>query len=128
MLKVYSICICCIEHFQLVTANVQQDACIYNKNRERVTGKHGVGDLTNNGERVIGLCEENNHIIGGALFTHRNIRKLSWTSLDGRSQRQMDYIIISCKWRGSLQDVRVMRNADAGSDHNMVVAKMTMKL
>ena len=28
------------------------------KNRD--IGKHGVGDLTNNGERVINLCEENN--------------------------------------------------------------------
>ena len=27
----------------------------YNKNRERVIGKHGVGDLTSNGERVINL-------------------------------------------------------------------------
>ena len=44
-----------------------------NKNRDMV--KHGVGDLINNGERVINLCEDNNIIIGGTLFTHRNINK-----------------------------------------------------
>ena len=47
------------------------------KNRERVMGKHGVGDLTNNGERVTNLCEENNLIIGGTIFSHRNIHKLT---------------------------------------------------
>ena len=38
-----------------------------NKNRERDMGKHGVVGLTNNGERVINHCEDNN------LFTHMNI-------------------------------------------------------
>ena len=61
---------------------------------ERVMGKHGVGDLTNNGERVIDLCEEINLIIGGMLFTQRKIHRLTWTSPDGRTQSQIDHIII----------------------------------
>ena len=54
-----------------------------NENREGVMGKNGVGELTNNGERVINLCEENNHIIGSTLFTHGNIHKLTLTLPDG---------------------------------------------
>ena len=91
-------------------------------------GKNGVGDLTKNGERVNNLCEENNLIFGSTLFTHRNIHNLTWTSPDGRNQSKIDLIIINTKWRGSLQDVRVMRNSDVGSDHNLLVAKMTLKL
>ena len=91
-------------------------------------GRHGVGDLTSNGERVINLCDENNLIIGCILFTHRNTHKLSWTSTDGRSQSKIDHIIINGKLRGSLQDVQVMRNVDIVSDHNLLVAKMTLKL
>ena len=34
---------------------------------------------------------------------------------------------INRKWRGFLQDVRVMRNADVGSDHNLHVAMLTLK-
>ena len=90
--------------------------------------KHGVGDLTSNRKRVINLCEENNLIIGGTLFTHKNIHKLTWTSLDGRTQSQIDHIIINGKWRGSLLDVRVMRNAVVGCDHNLLVARITLKL
>ena len=59
---------------------------------------------------------------------HRNIHKLTRTSSDGRTQSQVDHIIINSKWRGSLQDVRAMRNANVGSDHNLLVAKMTLKL
>ena len=94
-----------------------------NKNRE----SRGVGDLTNNRERVINLCEENNLIIGGTLFTHRNIHKLTWTSPDGRNQGLIDHIIMNSKWKGSLRDVRVMRNAHVGSDHNLLVARMTLR-
>ena len=98
-----------------------------NKNRERVMGKHGVGDLTNNEERVINHCEESNLIIC-STFTHKNIHKLTWTSPDGRTKSQTDHNIINSKWRGSLQDVQVMRNADVGSHHNLLMAKMTLKL
>ena len=52
----------------------------------------------------------------------------SINSPDGRTQSQIDHIIINGKWRGSLQDVQVMRNADVGSDHNVLVAMMTLKL
>ena len=37
-----------------------------NKTRERVVGKHGVSDLTSNGEGVINLCEQHDLIIGGS--------------------------------------------------------------
>ena len=80
-----------------------------------------------NGERVINLCEENNLIIGGTLIMLWNIHKLTWTSLDGRTQSQIDHIIINSKWKSSLQDMRVMRNADVGSDHYLLLAIMTLK-
>ena len=99
-----------------------------NTDRERVMGKHGVGECTDNGERLIDLCEENNLVIGGTLFQHKTIHKLTWTSPDRRTQSQIDHVIINGKWRHSLQDVRVMRHADVGSDHNLIVAKLTLKL
>ncbi|KAK3515143.1 hypothetical protein QTP70_007459 [Hemibagrus guttatus] len=99
-----------------------------NLDRERIMGRHGEGKCTENGERLIDLCEENNLVIGGTLFQHKTIHKLTWTSPDGKTRSQIDHIIINGKWRRSLQDVRVMRHADAGSDHNLVVAKLTLKL
>ena len=99
-----------------------------NKDRERVMGHHGEGDITDNGERLVGFCEENKLLIGGTLFAHKSIHKLTWTSPDGKTQSQIDHIIINSKWRHSLQDTRVMRGADIGSDHNLLVGKLTLKL
>ncbi|KAL3877467.1 hypothetical protein ACJMK2_035168 [Sinanodonta woodiana] len=84
--------------------------------------------MTDNGERLIKFCQENDFVIGGTLFEHKDIHKLTWTSPDGRTQSQIDHSIINGRWKHSLQDVRVMRNADIGSDHFLLVAKVILKL
>lgn len=47
-----------------------------NKNRERFMVQHRTGEPNDNGERFIGLCEEND-LIGGTLFAHKTIYKLN---------------------------------------------------
>ena len=39
-----------------------------------------------------------------------------WHSPDGTTHNETDYICISSNWRSSIQDVRVFRGADCGSD------------
>ena len=36
-----------------------------NTGRDRVMGKHGIGIINNNGERLCHFCDENNKVIGG---------------------------------------------------------------
>jgi len=67
-------------------------------------------------------------VIGRTLFPHKTIHKLTWTSPDENNRSQIDHIMINGKWRHSLQDVQAMRHADVGSDHNLVVAKVLLKL
>ncbi|KAI8514635.1 hypothetical protein Bbelb_072260 [Branchiostoma belcheri] len=99
-----------------------------NRKREKHMGKHGMGSMTDNGERLIDICEEYDLAIGGTLFEHKNIHKLTWTSPDGKTESQIDHIMVNNKWKRSLLDVRVMRSADIGSDHKLVVAKISIKL
>ena len=47
-----------------------------------IIGKDGLGDMTNNGERLTNICEENDLVIGGTVFAHNDIYKLTWTSPD----------------------------------------------
>ena len=86
-------------------------------------GRQSIGEMNNNGERFYELCSENNLIIGGTTFQHKDIHKYTWTSPDGKTRNQIDHIIINRRWRRSLQDVKAKRGADIGSDHNLVVAK-----
>ena len=99
-----------------------------NLNFERVMEREGCGVQNDNGERLVKWCAFNNTIIGGTLFPHRNIHKLTWTSPNGRDQNQIDHLMVNSMWRCSLLDVRVRRGADASSDHHLVTAKVRLKL
>ncbi|PVD21686.1 hypothetical protein C0Q70_17485 [Pomacea canaliculata] len=63
--------------------------------REHVMGKHGIGTINDNGERLADFCEENNLLIGGTLFQHKDIHKATWTSPDGITKNQIDHVIIN---------------------------------
>ena len=56
-----------------------------NTGRERAMGTEGFGCINNNGKRLSDLCVENNLVIGGTLFKHRNIHKTTWRSPDNNS-------------------------------------------
>ena len=88
-----------------------------NTSFQSVIGREGYGAQNDNGERLVEWCTFNNMIIGGTLFPHHNILKLTWTSQNGRDQNQIDHLMVNSMWRCSLLDVRVRRGADAGSDH-----------
>ena len=34
-------------------------------------GQHGVGDITNNGAKLVNMCEEMGFVIGDTLLAHR---------------------------------------------------------
>lgn len=99
-----------------------------NKGRANIMGKHGIGVMNDNGERLTSLCQENRKVIGGTIFHHKDIHKLTWTSPDGHTQNQIEHIMINNRWRGSLRDVKAKRGADVGSDHTLTIAKIKLKL
>ena len=99
-----------------------------NIGRDGVMGKHGIGTINDNGERLCHFCDENNMVIGGTLFQHRVIHKTTWTSPIGATKSQIDHILINGKWRSSLQDVRAHRGVDVDSDYNLLVAVVSLKL
>jgi len=61
------------------------------------------------------------------MFSYRNIRKFTWTSADGKTQNQIDHILID-RSRSSGLDVRSFRGADCDTDHCLVVAKVRERL
>ena len=95
---------------------------------ERIMGKEGFGDVNENGEELVGFCALNGLSIGETLFPHKRVHKATWVSPDGVTENQIDHILISQRWRTSLQDVRVKRGATIGSDHHLVVASLRIKL
>ncbi|XP_039403554.1 uncharacterized protein LOC120409474, partial [Mauremys reevesii] len=99
-----------------------------NDEYEACMGREGVGERNDNGQRFVDLCLENGLVIGGTIFQHKTIHKLTWISPDGKTRNQIDHIVINRKWRGSLLDTRVSRSADVGGDHHRVLSKLQIKL
>ena len=81
--------------------------------------------LTLGHTRLIDVCGTNNFVI---LFANKEIHKLTWISPNQRDKKQIDHLLISGKWRRSLQDVRFRRGVDVGSDHHLVVTHIKLKL
>ncbi|XP_073670704.1 uncharacterized protein [Paramisgurnus dabryanus] len=95
---------------------------------ERVMGRHGVGTMNHNGELFVDFCAMNDLVIGGTLFPHKESHKVTWRSPDGSVENQIDHIAISRRWRGTLQDCRIKRSADVGSDHHLLLATCRIRL
>ncbi|KAL9954105.1 hypothetical protein ACROYT_G041600 [Oculina patagonica] len=68
-----------------------------NTGKERVMGCHGLGCMSENGERFTDFCAFNDLVIGGSIFPHRAIHKATWISPDRRTANQIDHITIARK-------------------------------
>ena len=68
-----------------------------------VTGKFGLREQNEAGQRLIEFCQENALVIANTLFQQHKRRLYTWTSLDGQHRNQTDYILCSRRWRSSIQ-------------------------
>ena len=78
-----------------------------------VTGKFGLGIWNEVGQRLIEFCLENALVIANTLFQQHKRRFYTWTSPDGQQRNQ------SAKTRPRI---------DCGSDHELLIAKLRLKL
>ena len=92
------------------------------------TGKFGLGMRNEAGQRLIEVCQENALVIANNLFQQHKRRLYTWTSPDGQHQNQIDYILCSQRWRSSIQSAKTRLGADCGSDHELLIAKLRLKL
>ena len=97
---------------------------------ERTIGKYPLcgGIRNDNGERFVNFCAMNDLLIASTVFPHKDIHKYTWTSPNSKFKNQIDHITINNKFRRSMTDTRTYRGADIGSDHNLVLATIKLKL
>ena len=93
-----------------------------------ILGKHGLGEINDNGVRLIDFCATHELIVGATWFPHKQIHKYTWNSPDGVTRNEIDHILIERRRRRCLEDVRTFRGADCYSDHQLAVAKFKLKL
>jgi len=84
-------------------------------------------DSNDNGVGLVNFATSKN-MVKSTMFCHRNIHKYTWTSPDGKTHNQIDYVLIDRRWHSSVLDVRSFRGADCDTDHYLVIAKVRERL
>lgn len=93
-----------------------------------VIGRYGVPGTNESGEYLVGLCVEQELVIGNTWFKKKEINKYTWVRVsNGRmtDRAVMDYVLISRRVSGRLLDVHVLRGEAGGmSDHFLVEGRI----
>jgi hypothetical protein len=93
------------------------------------TGNESLHQVSNDdGVRIVNFATSINLVVDRTMFPHRNIRKYTWTSPDGKTHNQTDHTLIDRKWHSSILDVRSCMGDDSDTEHNQVVAKVRERL
>ncbi len=85
-----------------------------NKGWQRAMRRQGIGTKRENVERLAEFCALNDLVIGGTVFKHRDIYKLTWNPPNCRDRNQIDYIISGglCltpeRWDGRIPAVAII--------------------
>ena len=98
------------------------------KEHPGVTGKFDLGVQNKAGQRLIEFCQKNTLIIANTIFQQHKRRLYTWTSPDGQHWNLIDHILCSQRWRSSIQSVKTRLAADCGSDHELLIANVRLKL
>jgi hypothetical protein len=92
-------------------------------------GNENLHEICNyNGIRVVNFATFKNLADKSMMFTNCNIHKYTWTSPDGKSNNDIDHILIDRKRHSSVLDVRTFRTSDYDAEHYLVVAKVRGRL
>jgi len=91
-------------------------------------GLYGLGETNEAGEQLEDLCSEHQLALANATFKEHPKQQYTWTSHDGNTQNQIDYISIAQRWKTSLMNCRTYPGADCDTEHQLLVATLKVRL
>ena len=80
------------------------------------------------GDRFADFGASNDMVITNTTVKHHPRRLYTWISPGDRIRNQIDYSMVPKRWQSSIQNVKTRPGADCGSDHQMLVFKLKLKL
>ena len=98
-------------------------AKVGNQHEYSVTGGFGLGERNERGEKWVNFCFSFKFAIANTFFQQPKRSKYTWRSPGDIHRSQIDYILISQRFRHCVKQTKVYPSAGIGSDHNQVVMK-----
>lgn len=109
-----------------MNAKIGQGSC------DKWVGPYGLGRRNERGDRFLQFCQENSMVITNTFFKLPKRRLYTWKSPRDSEERivrnQIDYIIVNHRYRNAVKSAKTYPGADVGSDHNLLVAEIMVRL
>ena len=67
-------------------------------------------------------------MVTNTLFEQENRRRCTWKQPGDTNRYQLNYILVRQRYRNSVKQSSNYTGADVGSDHNLVMMKIKVKL
>ncbi len=91
-------------------------------------GKFGLGKRNARGQKLVDFCRRTKHIVTNTMFQQPQRRRYTWTDPKEDKRYQLDYILVSSRYRNSVKKSCSYPGADADTDHNPVIMKTRIQL
>jgi hypothetical protein len=85
-------------------------------------------NINDNDLRIVNFDILKNLALKSTMLPHRNIHKYGRTCLDGKTNEQINHILIDRRWHSVTFDVRSFIVADCDTDKYLVAAKHSERL
>lgn len=89
-------------------------------------GRHGVGKMNENGQRLLELCSFHKLAITNTFFENKVQHKVSWRHPRSKHWHQLDLILTRKQDLNSVRNTRSYHSAECDTDHALVRAKVNL--
>ena len=95
---------------------------------EKEVGGYGLGKRNDRGQMLVEFCRRRSMMVTNTWYEHNERRRYTWKKPGDSARYQLDYILVRQRYRNSVKDSRSYPGADIDSDHNLVMAKIAVRL
>ena len=93
-----------------------------------VVGRNGLDERNEAGEDLMQFCALNQLTVMNTWFQKKLVQYGTWTHPATKVSHMIDLVVMRAGQRMCCRDVQVMRGANCWTDHNLVRAKLRLKL
>ena len=104
------------------------NATVGKQNTAGVTGSFGLGIRNERGDTMVDFCSRNSLVVMNTMFKQHARRLYTWKSPDKITRNQIDYILCTGRWKSSIKRVTTISGADCGTDNNLLIDIVKIKL
>jgi exonuclease III len=93
-------------------------------------GRFGAGETNDRGLRLLEFASSHRLTLANTLHPHKLSRTTTWHAPNGQVHNQIDYILAPQRFKSSINkaNTRTFPGADIGSDHDLVLTNIKLKL